>query len=124
MKLSEWIKLNNIPNNRILKLLEEYENIEPIRFNNPEDVKAEVEENGLRWVANKYGVSEKDLMKEYQLSSFCHGEMWGLSKMNEFVGRLKSYDGVTIQEKAVNYLLSTGVTSAEIANIREIFLGK
>ncbi len=70
------------------------------------------------------GVSEKDLMKEYQLSSFCHGEMWGLSKMNEFVGRLKSYDGVTIQEKAVNYLLSTGVTSAEIANIREIFLGK
>ena len=64
MKLSEWIKINNIPNNRILKVLEDYENIEPIRFNEPEDVKREVEENGLRWVANKYGVSEKEL-KEY-----------------------------------------------------------
>ena len=64
MKLSEWIKINNIPNNRILKVLEDYENIEPIRFNEPEDVKREVEENGLRWVANKDGVSEKEL-KEY-----------------------------------------------------------
>ena len=64
MKLSEWIKLNNIPNNRILKVLEYYESIEPISFNDPEDVKAEVEEHGLRWVANKYGVREKEL-KEY-----------------------------------------------------------
>ena len=64
MKLSEWIKLNNIPNNRILQILEDWENIEPIDFNDPEDVKAEVEEHGLRWVANKYQVSEKDL-KEY-----------------------------------------------------------
>ncbi|AMK15717.1 hypothetical protein [Methanobrevibacter olleyae] len=64
MKLSKWIKLNNIPNNRILKILEDYEKIEPISFNNPEDVKAEVEGHGLRWVANKYGVSEKEL-KEY-----------------------------------------------------------
>ena len=46
MKLSEWIKANNIPNNRILKVLEYYES------------------NGLRWVANKYGVREKEL-KEY-----------------------------------------------------------
>lgn len=64
MKLSEWIKLNNIPNNRILKILEYYESLEPISFNDPEDVKAEVEEHGLRWVANKYGVREKEL-KEY-----------------------------------------------------------
>ena len=27
MKLSEWIKANNIPNNRILKVLEYYESI-------------------------------------------------------------------------------------------------
>ena len=40
MKLSEWIKANNIPNNRILKVLEYYESI------------------------NKYGVREKEL-KEY-----------------------------------------------------------
>ena len=53
MKLSEWIKANNIPNNRILKVLEYYESIDPITFNDPEDVKSEVEEHGLRWVANK-----------------------------------------------------------------------
>ena len=29
MKLSEWIKANNIPNNRILKVLEYYESIDP-----------------------------------------------------------------------------------------------
>lgn len=64
MKLSEWIILNNIPNNKILTILEEYENIEAIEFNDPEDVKAEVEEHGLRYVAHKYGVGEKEL-KEY-----------------------------------------------------------
>ena len=37
MKLSEWIKANNIPNNRILKVLEYYESIDPISFNDPED---------------------------------------------------------------------------------------
>ena len=64
MKLSEWIKLNNIPNNRILAILEEYENLDAIEFNNPEDVQAEVEEHGLRYVAHKYGVTEKAL-REY-----------------------------------------------------------
>lgn len=64
MKLSEWIIINKIPNNKILTILEEYENIEAIEFNDPEDVKAEVEEHGLRYVAHKYGVNEKEL-KEY-----------------------------------------------------------
>ena len=64
MKLSEWIKLNNIPNNRILEVLEEYEDLKPMEFNDPKDIKAEVEEHGIRFVAYKYGVSEKDL-KEY-----------------------------------------------------------
>ena len=64
MKLSEWIKTNNIPNNKILTVLEYYESIEPIEFNDPEDVKKEVEEHGIRYVAHKYGVGEKEL-KEY-----------------------------------------------------------
>ena len=64
MKLSEWIKANNIPNNRIIEVLEFYESIDPIEFNSPEDIKHEVEEHGLRYVANKYKVSEKAL-KEY-----------------------------------------------------------
>jgi len=64
MKLSDWIKSNNIPNNKILTVLEYYESIEPIEFNDPEDVKREVEEHGIRYVAHKYGVGEKEL-KEY-----------------------------------------------------------
>ncbi len=68
------------------------------------------------------GMSEEDMMKEYQFSSLCHGSLWGLNDMNEFIGRLKAYEGDTIQKKAENYLLSTGVTEAEIAAIREIYL--
>ena len=64
IKLSEWIKENDIPNNRILEVLEYYEDIEPLEFNDPDDVKREVEEHGLRFVAYKYGLSEKEL-KEY-----------------------------------------------------------
>ena len=68
------------------------------------------------------GMSEVDLMKEYQLSAMYHGELWSLNQMNEFIGKLKSYDGETIQEKTENYLLSIGVTQSEITSIRTILL--
>lgn len=68
------------------------------------------------------GVSEEDLMRDYQLSALYHGNLWGLNQMNEFIGQLKSYEGVTIQDKAESYLLSIGVSVGEIASIREIFL--
>ncbi len=68
------------------------------------------------------GVSEDDLMRDYQLSAFYHGSWWSLDQMNEFIGRLKSYEGSNMQEKAESYLLSIGVTPAEIASIREIYL--
>lgn len=68
------------------------------------------------------GVSEEDMMKEYQLSALYHGSLWSLNQMNEFIGQLKSYEGATIQQKAENYLLSAGVTPAEISAIKEIYL--
>lgn len=68
------------------------------------------------------GVAEEDLMREYQLSAFYHGSLWSLNDMNEFIGRLKAYEGATIRNKAENYLLSIGVTAQEIASIREIYL--
>ncbi len=68
------------------------------------------------------GVGEEDLMRDYQLSAFTHGEMWGMAQMNEFIGMLKSYEGSTLKEKAENYLLSVGVTQAEISNLRAIYL--
>lgn len=70
------------------------------------------------------GVSEDDLMRDYQLSAFYHGELWGLDQMNEFIGGLKSYEGATTKEKAESYLLSIGVTQSEIESIREIFLSE
>lgn len=70
------------------------------------------------------GVAEEDLMREYQLSAFYHGSLWSLNDMNEFIGRLKAYEGSTVQEKAENYLLSIGVTAQEISSIREIYLEK
>lgn len=68
------------------------------------------------------GMNEDDLMREYQLSVFYHGTLWSINEMNEFIGRLKAYEGTTIQQKAENFLISTGVTANEIASIREIFL--
>ena len=68
------------------------------------------------------GLSEKDLLREYQLSALYHGSLWGLGQMNEFIGRLKSFDGATINEKAESFLLSAGVTEEELANIKDIFL--
>lgn len=70
------------------------------------------------------GMSEEDLMRDYQLSVMCHGSLWAENQMNEFIGQLKSYEGSNIQQKAENYLLSAGVTSEEIKNIREIYLEK
>ncbi len=70
------------------------------------------------------GMSEEDLMKDYQLSAMYHGDLWGENQMSEFIGQLKSYEGMTIQKKAENYLLSAGVTPDEINNIREIYLEK
>ena len=70
------------------------------------------------------GMSEEDLMKDYQLSAMYHGDLWGENQMSEFIGQLKSYEGMTIQKKAENYLLSAGVTPDEINSIREIYLEK
>ena len=70
------------------------------------------------------GVSEEDLMRDYQLSVMYHGNLWSENQMNEFIGQLKSYEGATIQQKAVNYLLSAGVTESEIASLKEIYLSK
>ena len=39
-----------------------------------------------------------------------------------FVEQINTMKGNTVKEKVEGYLLSIGVTSEEIANIREIFL--
>lgn len=68
------------------------------------------------------GMSDEDLMREYQLSSLYHNNLWALDDMYDFVEELGTYPGYTTQEKAQNYLLSAGVTQQEIENIKDIFI--
>ena len=70
------------------------------------------------------GVSEEDLMREYQLSSLHHGELWAADQMQEFVALFRGIEGATMQDKAETYLRAAGVTREEIDSIRRIFLGE
>ncbi len=69
------------------------------------------------------GLSEEDLMKEYQLSALYHGYQ-PMDKITEFVEAFKNLEGESMSEKAEGYLLSIGVTAEEIANIRRIHLSE
>ena len=69
------------------------------------------------------GVSDEDLMRDYQLSAFHHGKVSD-EPMTRFINQLQTYRGSTTQQKVENYLLSIGVTPAEIQSIRDIFLGE
>ena len=42
----------------------------------------------------------------------------------EFLTKLKAYEGETLKEKTENYMFSIGVTQAEIDSIRAIMLGE
>ncbi len=68
------------------------------------------------------GLSNSDLIKEYELSALYNE---GVNKNNILVvqNTLQSYDGINMKQKAESYLLSIGVTKAEIDSIRSIFLG-
>ena len=67
------------------------------------------------------GLSEEDLMKEYQLSALYHGYQ-PIDDMTVFVERFKQLPGETMSEKAEGYLLSIGVSAEQIASIRRIHL--
>ncbi len=67
------------------------------------------------------GVSENDLIRDYELSGLFSSS---ITRDNIKLVRegLMSYDGETVKEQAENYLISIGITSAQIASIRNIFL--
>ena len=67
------------------------------------------------------GMSEEDLIREYELSVLYH-ERVQLDQLQLLIDGLAVYDGDTIQEKVETYLLSVGVSAAQIAQIRQIFL--
>ncbi len=68
------------------------------------------------------GVSENDLIKDYELSGLFTDTIDRENIKKVYTG-LQSYSGFTLQEKAESYLLSIGVTEDEIYSIKTIFLG-
>ena len=76
------------------------------------------------------GVDEQVCRQDYAFTSFSvyglRGEYVGenAGRYREMWRLLKAFDGVTLREKTKNYLLSIGVTEAELLSIEEIFLGQ
>ena len=71
------------------------------------------------------GFSKEDVIKEYQLSGleFSGTEKISLqSEFSSFIDKFEALPGKSYREKAESYLLSCGVTEAEIASVRDIFL--
>lgn len=76
------------------------------------------------------GVSEAELIQDYEITTFsiyntrstqsgAYAEMF-----QEFLNKLYTYEGETLSQKTENYMLSIGVTQAEIDSIRTIMLGE
>jgi protein tyrosine/serine phosphatase len=66
------------------------------------------------------GVDADSLLMDYQMSILAHGELGNY--VDEFIAAVDQLPGATLREKVEGYLLSIGVTSEEIASIRQIFL--
>lgn len=72
------------------------------------------------------GVEEKILVQDYEFTSFSIYGMRNVRRgdyaamFQQFLEKLKSYEGETLQQKTENFLLSIGVTSAEIESIKDI----
>lgn len=67
------------------------------------------------------GVSDDDLLRDYRISTLCHGGVHG-DEMDAFLEQFGKLSGDTAQEKAEGYLRSIGVTADELASLRIILL--
>lgn len=67
------------------------------------------------------GLSEDDLEREYELTALYY-EGVDAKELIPLREKLNEFEGQSFSEKCENYLLSIGVTEAEIASIREILL--
>lgn len=67
------------------------------------------------------GVSEEDLIREYELSALYY-TVTDRTLLEPMIQGLKEYGGETLQQNAENYLLSIGITADQIAALRSIYL--
>ena len=76
------------------------------------------------------GVDEGTLIQDYEFTSFSiygmrsveFGDYAGM--FQQFLTKLKGYEGENLQQKTENFLLSIGVTAEEIASIKGIMYGE
>ena len=73
------------------------------------------------------GVSRYDIVKEYELSWLSTAAANNVSiqtgSINKLCNFIESKDGETFKDKACNFLLSIGVTQAELNSVRDILTG-
>lgn len=74
------------------------------------------------------GVSEKELIQDYEFTSYSifgvRADNYTAYKFDDFLAKLKTYEGDTLSAKIETYLLSIGVTADEIYNIKAIMFGE
>ena len=78
------------------------------------------------------GVSELECHQDFAFTSYSvygmrashSGQGSNADRYWAMVNALKAIEGATLQEKAENYLLSIGVTEAELENLKGIFFGE
>ena len=69
------------------------------------------------------GVSVEDMIREYNLSAYSDPNRVQNNDLDALISGLEPYAGDTLQEKIVTYLTEViGITDAQIASIRNIFL--
>jgi len=66
------------------------------------------------------GMSQEDCYREWELSVLSNGT-GNHEAMNRFMTEFQKLEGETLQDKAENYLLSAGITQAQIDSIRSVF---
>lgn len=73
------------------------------------------------------GVEKKDIIREYELSWLseiaCNNPYIQVGAIKKFCYFIEAHEGDTFADKATTYLLSIGVTQAEIDSIKSILLG-
>lgn len=71
------------------------------------------------------GLSQEDLIRDYELSAFYYKHVdrtYASNGILKVIEKLNSYEGETLADKTAAFLLSVGVTEAEISSLRSIFL--